>query len=496
MKVFALLLCFMSSTVFGQILPEVEWELPSDWQTVSIDNPQAPFVIVPSKGTKILVMRFLEKPDTLWSIVKSWRTNSGLPILTEDELDSELKNLKNGVKIISFTKDKKEVFGGFYSLHGNLWTFKLATSAQDMFLLKSAFEDFLGSVREGQAIQKYTKKIQEKSASKEIDGQLEYADLLVKGRGVKKDIGKAVAILQDAKKAGSLEANFKLAIIALDQGQLNRCFKLLQEGATRKHIGSLKKLAGLLLEFKNDYSAAVKYLKTAAELGDSGAMHYLGNIYARDNEHRNADKAFKWINMAASKGYSSSLYVLGTFYRQGFGVQVNYAKAATLFEKAAEKNDKRALETLGDMHRLAELGEPNFEKALAHYVKSTMDGSSTALVKIAEMYFGGKGVKKNIPEGLKLLEEAARRSETLAMNRLGDLFTRGLLVPADFDKAYKWYLASAEEGDANGMFGVSLALFSGNGVEKNHLEAVKWMQMAAAKGHVLAEKMLKDTGFK
>ncbi|MCM8533948.1 MAG: sel1 repeat family protein [Lentisphaeraceae bacterium] len=496
MKVFTLFFCFVSFTAFGQILPEIEWELPSDWEAVSIDNPQAPFVIVPSKGTKILVMRFLEKPDTLWSIVKSWRTNSELPILTEDELAAELSSLKNGVKTISFMNDKNEVLGGFYSLHGNLWTFKLAASSKEMFLLKPAFKDFLGSVREGRAIQKYTKKIQEKSASKAIDGQLEYADLLVKGRGVKRDLMKAVELLLDAKKAGSLEANFKLALIALEQGQLNKCFKLLQEGATRKHIGSLKKLAGLLLEFKNDYSAAIKYLKTAAELGDSGAMHYLGNIYARDHEHRNADQAFKWINMAASKGYTASLYVLGTFYRQGFGVQINYAKAATFFEKAAEKNDKRALETLGDMYRLGELGEPNYEKALAYFVKSTMDGSSTALVKIAEMYLAGKGVKKNIPEGLTLLEEAARRSEVLAMNRLGDLYTRGLIVPADFDKAYKWYLASAEEGDANGMFVVSLALFSGNGVEKNHLEAVKWMQMSASKGHVLAEKMLKDTGFK
>jgi TPR repeat protein len=491
-KVFILLLS-LSMFAEGVILPEIEWDLPSTWRVVNLERTESPYVLLVDKKTKVLVFRYEWKEDLLWSITKSWRNSLQLPILTEEELLGHLEELPNGVRVCSFLGKGSLITGGFLKMDSSLWVFKFALPDEENG--DFGFKDFLKTVHRGKALAKYVENLKFKVEAVSVDAQLEYAQLLLEGRGVDYDHEKAMVLLNKARQAGSTEACFRLALLAQKKGYLNDCFTLLEEGAARKHLGCLKKLSGLLLEFKKDYSAALVYLTSAAELGDAEAMHFLGNLYAKNSKLLNEKKAFKWIEMAALKEYGPSLYTLATFYRSGFGGEANKLTAVGLLEKAALKKDSRAFELLGDMYRGDELGDKNSQKALAYYVKSAVEGSSSSLVKIADMYLAGDGIPKNTTEGLKLLRESARRTYTPAMNRLGDLLTRGIEVKADFEGAYSWYLKSAQAGDPAGMFGVSLALFAGKGVIKDQFEAVKWMKVAAAKGHKMAQKMLKDTGF-
>ncbi|MCH2207015.1 MAG: sel1 repeat family protein [Lentisphaerales bacterium] len=495
MKLLLFLLLAIKVSAFGIILPEIEWDLPVSWNVLKLDKAESPYVIVTREDLKILVLRLPDERSLTWSVVKSWTESLGLPFVTEVDLPAKFKLLGNGAKVINLKNEKQAILGGFLELHGNLWVFKFAASTQQVFFLSTQFERFLGSIVVGDALSKYVQGVEKKAISGNINSQLEFAGLLMQGKGVDRSLEKAVAFLNKAREAGAPEAAFELALIAQKEGRLSDCFTLLQEGATRKHIASLKKLSGLIIELKQDYESAVNYLKVAANLGDPEAMYFLGNIYFQERSLKDESAAVKWISQAADKGHSGSLHLLGVFYRNGYGVEKSLKKALELLTQAAAKNEIRSLEILGDIYYRGELGEKQPDKALGYYVKATMEGSTEALVKVAEMYIRGQGVEKNVGEGIKLLSEAARRGNGSAMNRLGELYTRGIEVKAAFEKAYEWYLKSAEIGDSAGMFGVSLALFAGKGVKKDPLEAVKWMKMAAAKGHATAKKMLKETGF-
>lgn len=495
MRILLTLLLTLKISVTGNILPEIEWELPEGWSVLSLDKTESPYVIIPRKDLKIIVLRLQDEADLTWSFVKSWTNSLDLPLITEKELSDRLRVLENGIQTIDLKNSSNSISGGFFELHGNLWIFKFAASSDQVFFLKSQFETFLKSILPGKALSKYVAGVQERASLNNINSQIEYANLLLQGRGIDRDIDKATEYLQTARKAGSTEAIFELALIAQKENRLNECLSLLNEGAERKHIASLKKISGMLIELKQDYETAITYLTIAANLGDPESMYYLGNIYLQKDKFKDVEKARSWITQAADKGHPMSLHLLAGFYRNGSGVEKDFAKAEELYTQAANKNEIRSLEALGDMYLLGELGDEQAHKALAYYVKATMEGSTEALIKVAEMYLRGKGVDKNSEEGEKILIEAARRGNAGAMNRLAELYTRGLYVKTDFEKAYEWYLKSAEEGDSAGMFGVSLALFAGKGVKKDPLEAVKWMKLAASKGHVTAAKMLKDTGF-
>ena len=495
MRMLLAFLLMLKMSVSGNILPEIEWNLPEGWSVLSLEKTESPYVVVPRKDLKIIVLRLQDEADLTWSFVKSWTNSLELPLITEDELPERLIELENGLMVINLKNGVNGVYGGFLKLHGNLWVFKFSASADQLFFLKKHFEDFLESITPGKALSKYVDGIREQASQKNINSKIEYANLLLQGKGVDRDRAKAIEYLKAARESGSTKAVFELALLAQKDGRLNECFTLLQENADRKHIPSLKKISGMLIEIKQDYDNAITYLTVAANLGDPEAMYYLGNIFLQKDKFKDVEKARVWITQAADKGHPLSLHLLAGFYRSGSGVEQNFSRAEELYLQAANKNNVSSLEALGDMYLMGELGEQQAHKALAYYVKATMEGSTEALVKVAEMYLRGKGVDKNPKEGEKILVEASRRGNPGAMNRLAELYTRGIYVKTDFEKAYEWYLKSAESGDSAGMFGVSLALFAGKGVKKDPVEAVRWMKLAASKGHVTAAKMLKDTGF-
>jgi TPR repeat protein len=51
-------------------------------------------------------------------------------------------------------------------------------------------------------------------------------------------------------------------------------------------------------------------------------------------------------------------------------------------------------------------------------------------------------------------------------------------VPQDDAEAVKWYLLSAEQGDADAQFSLGLMYDEGRGVPQDHAEAAKWYHRA------------------
>lgn len=102
--------------------------------------------------------------------------------------------------------------------------------------------------------------------------------------------------------------------------------------------------SGVKALFKGDYKTALKELSGAAEMGNYGAMYYLGEMYrdglgvARDNK-----KAAELYLKAAEGNYPNPQYRLGNFYKVGKGVAQDYKTAYMWYEIAVHYGDKRSV---------------------------------------------------------------------------------------------------------------------------------------------------------
>jgi hypothetical protein len=91
---------------------------------------------------------------------------------------------------------------------------------------------------------------------------------------------------------------------------------------------------------QKDYSAAVYWLKIAAEKNDAFAQVVLGNLYTR-GYHTPQDyaEALRWYRRAAEQNQTDAEYSMGVAYLTGQGVVANCIEAVRWFEMAAKKDD-------------------------------------------------------------------------------------------------------------------------------------------------------------
>lgn len=150
----------------------------------------------------------------------------------------------------------------------------------------------------------------------------------------------------------------KLLIIFL--GIFSMTFAFAQQGPN-KEIEELLKSAnqgnevaqatvGSMYITINDYQEAEKWLKLAAEQGNTEAAYNLAVLY--DTVNQDYEAAFKWYTFVAEKGDSDAQTNIGVMYENGQGVTQNYQAAFNWFIKAAKQGNVTAQANLGKMYYL------------------------------------------------------------------------------------------------------------------------------------------------
>lgn len=92
----------------------------------------------------------------------------------------------------------------------------------------------------------------------------------------------------------------------------------------------------------------------------------------------------------------------------------------------------------------------------------------------------------DIVQAMALLKKAADAGNAPSQALLGDI-----LDQAEFDEeALTYYRKAAQQGNADGEFGVGKMHAAGEGVKRDAAEALKWITRAAEKDHALAIKVL------
>ena len=93
-------------------------------------------------------------------------------------------------------------------------------------------------------------------------------------------------------------------------------------------------------------------------------------------------------------------------------------------------------------------------------------------------------------QAFPVCSNAAEQGDAGAQFNLGAMYDSGEGVQQDYDEAVKWYRKAAEQGNAYAKFNLGWMYQNGQGVHQDDAEAVKWYRKAAEQGAAKAQFFL------
>jgi len=82
---------------------------------------------------------------------------------------------------------------------------------------------------------------------------------------------------------------------------------------------------------------------------------------------------------------------------------------------------------------------------------------------------------------LSELKPEAESGNAIAQIYIAGIYQYGLISAANFGEALKWYGRAAEQDNVDGQIGLGVMYSLGQGVEKDSVEAYKWLRLAASR---------------
>jgi TPR repeat protein len=229
-----------------------------------------------------------------------------------------------------------------------------------------------------------------------------------------------------------------------------------------------------------DPEKGVALLARAADLGDSISQWDLAVLYqvgfhAISPDKALSDKYWKLISeetKAVHQRWIASLYFQtdkdytpGKNKYFGRSLSTYYETndvAREWLEKAAAQGDVESMWRLGLIFRDGMTGPPNATKAVSYFKRAAERGDYKSMAALAVAYTDGTGVARNYEEAFKWAVAAANENETAPSsqvhkmrNAVGWSYENGYGTTKDLVLAYAWYNVSASGGDADAQQNVA-----------------------------------------
>lgn len=186
---------------------------------------------------------------------------------------------------------------------------------------------------------------------------------------------------------------------------------------------------------------------------------------------------------AARLGIPEGEWLMASFFLKGvFDSRGATPTPSELLTNASDSGFAPAQCDLAHYIRFGKFGAPPDPcAALALLERAKAKGWLQAEHEIAQCYYFGWGVEKCLEKNLALIFDLAKRGYAPAQEEIGTRYRLGRDgLSKDSTKALEWYLRAAEQGHAEGQFGVGCIYYNGEGVVKDKKRSKPWFEKAAA----------------
>ena len=189
--------------------------------------------------------------------------------------------------------------------------------------------------------------------------QLALGLLYANGQGVEKDTAKAQELFDAVIAQGYMEGYVGNARIARNNEDYTAAFeyynKALEGGEQLFTVHAMNGIASMYydgLGVEQDYAQAMEWYTKTADLGDTDAMNYIGNMYRMGGLGVEQDytQAMEWYTKAADLGDTIAMVNVGSLYGEGLGVEQDYAQAMEWYKKAADLGEPTAMNLISYMY--------------------------------------------------------------------------------------------------------------------------------------------------
>jgi|LauGreDrversion4_2_1035121.scaffolds.fasta_scaffold143028_2 TPR repeat protein len=153
---------------------------------------------------------------------------------------------------------------------------------------------------------------------------------------------------------------------------------------------------------------------------------------------------------------------------------------------AAAQGHVRALMNLGNMFRDGQGVDQNYAEAVRLYRLAAAQGCAEGQASLGYMFFQGSGTAKDYAEAVRLLRLAAAQGHSRAQCSLGIwLLSICPNLARDPEEGVTCMRNAATNGNARAQLIMGSIFEQGaHGFEVNRTEAIRWFSLAAAQGHI------------
>lgn len=240
-----------------------------------------------------------------------------------------------------------------------------------------------------------------------------------------------------------------LAAQAMEAGAYDEVVRLLQPLAERNSEYALLTL-GWVYETgatgAPDKNTARLYYEQAAAQGSAAAYHYLGWLLLKDGQEGEARAAFEGGAQLNNDECKSALARLADSANERSAAQAlkegAYEEAVRLLRPLAERNSEYALLTLGWICETGAMSTPDKSAARSYYERAVAQNSSAAHFSLGRI-LSGEGEEAR---ARAVYRAGAERGDIACMSELGRMMVEGCGGPSDLDAGIAWLEQAAAKG--------------------------------------------------
>ena len=155
----------------------------------------------------------------------------------------------------------------------------------------------------------------------------------------------------------------------------------------------------------------------------------------------------------------------------------DFQKAEQFLLNESRSGNVLAIHDLGKLYSTEKLGEKNDEKSFSFYREAlhaltVIEPNADSMLPYEPRYEGQN------------MKSADMRS--YVWYRIGKMHCYGLGTEQDYEKAFEWFLKSAQEGNKFAQYSLANLYYYGNGVEKDLSQAFWWYRKSSEQGQPYA----------
>lgn len=304
--------------------------------------------------------------------------------------------------------------------------------------------------------------------------------------------GKVYHITLDTKQ--EIKDLFKNAFVAKnreipieEQVSIEELHNLAKNG----NVEAVAALGSLNLK-SQDYKQAYEYFSKAAEKGNARGYNGLGLLYEFGAYlTKDPDKAFHYYSRAVEHGSNLAYMNIANCYQYGVGTEIDYDKALYYYKKAADKGIEGANGAFAILYYL-QAEDKDADIFIEYVSKGKSLDDSDAYLAAGFAYNDGVLVPQDYNLAFRYFQKSYELGNDIALYCLARSFFYGYGTPQNDNKAFLYFKLSAELGNPDSQYYLAECYRYGYGTIQSREKAMEWYQKSAEQDWDEAIEALKE----